>query len=78
MLYNPYQRFTKEELTQQGFKLAFIDNNFLSYLTEIIGKVDVKSQILNTFKSNKIKPVLNSFVFYEFIKGISSDLLDSR
>lgn len=72
MLLNLYQRFTKAELNQNGFEIAFVDNNFLSYLTDQITDSDFKKRIKESFKNNKIIPVLNSFVFYEFVKGLTS------
>lgn len=54
--------------------MAFVDNNFLSYLTKIIDQPVVKKQVFEAFESNKIRPVLNNFVFYEFIKGLKPSL----
>jgi hypothetical protein len=68
---NPYQRFTKNQLNQKGYKLAFIDNNFLSFLTELVrNDPKVIKMICEAFKQLQIRPVLNSFVFYEFMKGL--------
>jgi len=79
MITNYCERFSKKELNECGKQLAFLDNNILGDIRQILEKnLDFKNSIKNTFLSKNLLPVLNNFAFYEFIKGLEKQLDHSQ
>ena len=66
---NVLERFSKNDLNQNGDKLVFIDTSVLSYLSD----KKLFDDNIQRFKSNKWRPVINQFVVLEFLKGLKHD-----
>lgn len=61
-----YQRFTKQDINNTGWKLGLLDVN-------ILGRIyDNEAKIAKVLKEHKIRPVISMFISSEWIKGLEN------
>jgi hypothetical protein len=72
-IFNPMVRYTKNDLKERGFKLAFFDVCYLSDLIKPNKPTFNKKLLQETmklYKKMQIRPVVNLFLFGELLNGL--------
>lgn len=72
IIIDPFKKYYKKELIDNGYKLAFLDTSVLIGNDNNPLKPRLSKKIVDDLRKHKIRPVVNDFTLSEFIKGLDN------